>query len=184
MCSSLNVPTKRVTGFDAMAEFGAEQAVCRRSNRDAHCAVGLVMGSAPALHCKDPPDIPGVATGCDLNMKRARWAEMNFPDLNTAFNSNDVKAYYVDKLPEVGYEVKKDWGKNETLIIALEEGWRWIRFKFHIETGWWISDAWAILDNLQEKINNSTGEEKKKAEEDYKRLDTYFGDRKGHREGE
>ena len=125
-------------GFDAMAEFGAVQAVCRRRYRGASCAAGLVWGDPPGLKCDDVGPISGVGknfrgtrvnmTGvmvnCTLNKMAPRWAELGYTSLEDAMSSGEVQVYYLHGLPDVGYERGGEWGKREALKALLEEGYR------------------------------------------------------------
>ena len=124
------------TCFDAMAEFGAEQAICRRHSGDAACAAGLVFGRPPGLGCtKDnhlegtsnnfmgiETDFLGVFANCTLNKNAPRYAELGYATLNDAMNSGEAKLYYMHRLPEVGLEQGGEWGRHQALLAALEEG--------------------------------------------------------------
>ena len=92
------------TCFDAMAEFGAEQAVCRRKKGQSTCAAGLVFGPPPALGCTSSPLLPGAQGNCTLNKRAPRWAEMGYSSLQDLQKGQtkmenggwrDVKQYYM-----------------------------------------------------------------------------------------
>ena len=96
------------TCFDAMAEFGAEQAVCRRKKGRATCAAGLVFGPPPALWCTTSPLLPGVQGNCTLNKRAPRWAEMGYSSVEDLMGGwtrmenegwRDVKLYYMEGFP-------------------------------------------------------------------------------------
>ena len=127
------------TCFDAMAEFGVEQAICRRHSGQAACGAGLVFERPPGLDCtKDEhlegssnefigieTDFNGVFANCTLNKNAPRYKEFGIPNLQDAKHAierDEVKLYYMDDLAEVGYEVGSEWGYYQTLLAALEEG--------------------------------------------------------------
>lgn len=118
------------TCLDAMAEFGAEGAVCRRKKNEQYCGVGVVSGELPSEPClKEYNDgvYPTASVNCWLDSNAPRWREMGFRNLDEALDSGQVQLYYMSDLPYVGAHFGGDggkWGKREVLKMALEEGYR------------------------------------------------------------
>ena len=119
------------TCFDAMAEYGAEQAVCRRARKTgAQCGMGVVRGPAP-LECglDDPKK-------CKLLWDQPRWIELGYPTYDDAYyaglhsfqwdseeaeeGDGDIRVYYVKELHKVGAEVHGGWGKRQVLASLLQ----------------------------------------------------------------
>ena len=134
--------------FDAMAEFGAESAFCRRKREnwdgeDTFCGMGFVRWPNPPLACPTGPHAfkygstqqPG-CTDPHLEELMPRWWELGFPSLQATLdaavqrdgkpmdarlrnNNGDVRVYYAK-----GYEkTKKDdwWEKVDTFGVGLKD---------------------------------------------------------------
>ena len=111
------------TRFDAMAEFGAEQAICRRAQdllgdhfRErgyedfpaARCAMGVILGQPPINKCRAGPKGKSY-TECELNWERERWKEFGFKSFPEAFWSG---------LPGI----KEEW-RNRTYYAENSDHW-------------------------------------------------------------
>ena len=119
-----------------MAEFGAEQAACRRRVGKSSCGAGLVFGKPPALDCTSSPLLPGVEGNCTLNKRAPRWAELGFESIREALDAGgaeradkglgDVRVYYKSTLStsDVGFGRYGPAGRREVLRAALATGER------------------------------------------------------------
>ena len=113
------------TCFDAMAEFGAEQAICRRAlgrpvgiGKRPKCGMGLVKGKLPLENCKLSDGDSDLQTGCELEWGEPRYKELGYGSVDAAMK--DVQVYYVQDLDKVGNEIGGAWGLNEVKKAVLE----------------------------------------------------------------
>ena len=113
------------TCFDAMAEFGAEQAICRRAvgrtmgiGKKPKCGMGLVRGKLPLEDCTPSGGNKDVQANCELEWDMPRYKELGYSSSDEAMK--DVQVYYVQDLDSVGKEVGGDWGMEEVKRAVLD----------------------------------------------------------------